>query len=47
MKKKKNKDSDYFDDCIVCRETKKAEEEGKSLGIEELKRIFRKTNKSN
>lgn len=47
MKKKKEKESDYFDDCLICRETKKAEEEGKSLSVEELQEIFRKANESN
>lgn len=48
QKRKKEKNSDfYFDDCYVCRQTKKAEEKGRSLSIEELKEIFRKANEQN
>lgn len=46
-KKKKEKDSDYFDDCYICQQTKKAEEEGRSLSVEELKEVFRKANEQN
>lgn len=45
--KKKKDDSDYFDDCYVCQMTKKAEEEGRSLSVEELKEVFRKANEQN
>ena len=46
-RKKKEKNLDYFDDCYICQETKKAEEEGKDLSAEELKEIFRKANGQN
>lgn len=45
--KPKKREVDYFDDCYVCQMTKKAEEEGKSLSVEELKEIFEKANKQN
>ncbi len=45
--KKKQEEEDYFDDCYVCQQTKKAEEEGKNLSVEELKEIFRKANERN
>lgn len=47
QKRKKEKSSDYFDDCYVCQQTKKAEEEGRSLSVEELREVFRKANKQN
>ena len=37
----------YFDDCLICQTTKKADERGKSLSAEELKEAFRKANESN
>lgn len=46
-KKKKEKNSDYFEDCLVCQQTKKAEEEGRSLNAEELREMFRKANEQN
>lgn len=46
-KKKKEKDSDFFDDYYVCQQTKKVEEEGRSLSAKELKEIFRKANEQN
>lgn len=46
-KKKKGKSSDYFDDCYVCQQTKKAEEEKRTLSAEELQEIFRKANEQN
>lgn len=45
--KRVQKESDYFDDCYICQQTKKAEEEGKDLSVEELKEIFEKANKQN
>lgn len=44
---KKQKDSDYFDDCYVCQYTKKAEKKGKNLSAEELKEVFQKANEQN
>ncbi len=44
---KKKSSADYFDDCIICQGTKKAEEEGRSLGESELRELFDKANKSN
>lgn len=47
-KKRKEKNADfYFDDCYICQQTKKAEEEGKSLNSTELKEVFRKANEQN
>lgn len=47
-KKKKEKNSDFYsDDCYICQQTKKAEEEGKSLSVEELKEVFRRANEQN
>ncbi|MBI2622827.1 MAG: hypothetical protein HYW64_01910 [Candidatus Levybacteria bacterium] len=46
-KRKKSKDWEYFDDCYVCQAMKKSEEEGRELGIEELKEVFRKANEQN
>lgn len=46
-KQKKKEEDDYFDDCYICQQTKKAEEEGKNLSVEELKEIFEKANKQN
>lgn len=45
--KRKKSDGEYFDDCYVCQMTKKAEEEGKNLSVEELQEIFRKANEQN
>lgn len=47
QERKKEKNSDYFDDCYVCQATKKAEKEGKDLSVEELTEIFRKANEKN
>jgi len=35
----------YFDDCPICQAMKKAEEEGRSLTIRELKQAFKKAKK--
>lgn len=35
----------YFDDCIICRGMKKAEERGKDLNLDELRVLFKKANK--
>ncbi|MEK7663861.1 MAG: hypothetical protein AAB340_00200 [Patescibacteria group bacterium] len=34
----------YFDDCIICQGMKKAEESGRSLNVDELKKLFKKAN---
>lgn len=49
-KKKHKKDSGddfYFDDCLICRAMKKAEEEGRELSAEELLAAFDEANKKN
>lgn len=38
---------EYFDDCLVCQATKKAEETGKDLTVEEMEKIFAKQNLKN
>jgi len=38
---------DYFDDCAICQAMKKADKEGKSLGLEELEIEFAKQNLKN
>jgi hypothetical protein len=48
MKKKlaKNQKKEfYFDDCPICQAMKKAEEEGRSPSLNELKEAFRKAKK--
>ena len=45
-KKKKDSNWDYFDDCAICKEMKRAAQEGKSLTEKELKTAFRKANKN-
>ena len=32
----------YFDDCVICRAMAKADEEGRSMTLEETKELFRK-----
>lgn len=44
--RRKSADWEYFDDCLICQATKKAEEEGKNLSVEELKEVFRKANET-
>ena len=41
--KKRNKyyDNFFFDDCPICQAMKKAEEQGKSLSLPELRKAFR------
>jgi len=39
-----NSDTPYFDDCPVCQAMKKAEEEGRELSYEELKKAFKEAN---
>jgi hypothetical protein len=42
MMKKKFQDSEfYFDDCPICRVMKKAENEGKDITYDELKKAFK------
>lgn len=36
----------YFDDCLVCQATRKADEQGKDLNLEEMREVFRKANES-
>lgn len=43
MKNKTNNSNEYFDNCPICETTKKAEEQGKDLTIEELKDAFKKS----
>ena len=45
--KAKNSSPFYFDDCFVCQATKKADEQGKDLTVEEMKEVFRKANDIN
>ncbi len=45
--KKKDKGPDYFDNCLICRAMKKAEEEERELNLEETEELFRKANESN
>lgn len=48
QKKKKEKNQDfYFKDCYICQQTNKAEEEGRNLSAEELKKVFQKANEQN
>lgn len=48
MKNKKAKNAwEYFDDCLVCQVMEKAENEGRSLGQEELETAFAKQNLKN
>lgn len=44
-KRKKETQWEYFDDCFVCQAVKKSEEEGRSLGVEELKEVFEEANR--
>jgi len=44
MKKKKSV-SPYFDDCPICQAMKKAEEEGRNLSLEEVKKAFMEAKK--
>lgn len=46
-RKKESKTDFYFDDCLICQQTKKAEEEGRSLSAEELQEVFQKANEQN
>lgn len=46
-KAKKDSDWEYFDNCLICQEMKKADKEGRSLGSEELQEVFRKANEQN
>jgi hypothetical protein len=32
----------YFDDCSICRAMAKADEEGRSMSLEETRKVFRK-----
>ena len=45
--KTKSDDWEYFDDCGICQAMKKADEEGNSLGKEELEKVFAKQNLKN
>jgi len=31
----------YFDDCAICRAMAKADEEGRTMDLEETKKVFR------
>ena len=44
---KKEESGEYFDDCLICQATKKAEETGEDLTIEEMEKIFAKQNLKN
>lgn len=46
-KKKENSDWEYFDDCLICQEMKKADQEDRSLSLEELETVFAKQNLRN
>lgn len=39
--KSTNPNDFYFDDCPICRATKRAEEEGRGLSLNELKSGFK------
>lgn len=43
----KKTDSMYFDDCLICLSTKKAEDQGRNLGEKELLDVFAKQNRRN
>lgn len=43
----KKTDWEYFDNCLICQEMKKADGEGRSLRAEELTDVFRKANEQN
>lgn len=48
MDKVNQEDSgEYFDDCLICQATKKAEETGQDLTVEELEKVFAKQNLKN
>lgn len=36
----------YFDDCAICQGVKSAEETGRSLGSDDLRKLFKKANKN-
>lgn len=40
-KKKKHSESFYFDDCPICQAMKKADQEDRELGMEELISAFK------
>lgn len=41
------KDTDfYFEDCHICQAVAKAEKQGRSLSVEELKQVFDEANRS-
>lgn len=42
MENKKIKKEEFFDDCPVCRAMKVAQEQGRELTLEELKKVFQK-----
>lgn len=43
----KKSESEYFDDCFLCREMEKAEKEGKVLTVSETTKLFKKANEQN
>lgn len=45
MRKKSTKNNFYFDDCVVCRAMKTADENGRDLSLTELRGVFAKANK--
>ncbi|EKD90771.1 MAG: hypothetical protein ACD_30C00092G0039 [uncultured bacterium] len=44
---KKTVQSDYFDDCYLCKVMEKAQKEGKVLTVSEMKEAFKKANEHN
>ena len=47
MKDPKFADTEFFDDCPICRGLKKAKEEGRELSLNELQKLFEEANKKN
>ena len=45
IKADKYPDEFYFDDCPICKAMRAADERGRALSSEELKRAFKKANK--
>jgi len=45
VKDPKFADTEFFDDCPICRELKKAKENGRELSEAELRKLFEEANK--
>ena len=46
MNRKQKRDDFFFDDCLICHATKKADDEGRSLSGGELMDVFEKQKKA-